>query len=69
MSTIEIKKELHNIIENGDSSFVKSFYEIAKQLLLEGENNKKIQESESDIEEGRIHSLLEVREKVQSWTK
>ena len=35
MSTIEIKKELHQIIDSSDANFVKDFYEIIKDFMNE----------------------------------
>jgi len=67
MSTIELKKELHKIIDEGDSNFVKSFYEIVKDFINKTENSKMIQESEEDIEAGRIHSLVEVKNILKNW--
>ena len=67
MSTIELKKELHKIIDEGDSSFVKSFYEIVKDFINKPDNSILIQESEEDIEAGRIHSLSEVKNKIINW--
>ncbi len=67
MSTIELKKELHQIIDNSDANFVKNFYKIAKEFLQKSENSKLIEESEKDIKEGNIHSLSDVKEMVKNW--
>ena len=67
MNTIELKKELHHLIDNIDANFVKTFYEIAKEYLNKTENSKLIEESEIDIKEGNIHSLSEVKEIVKNW--
>jgi hypothetical protein len=67
MITIELKKELHKIFDEGDSNFVKSFYEIVKDFINKTENSKMIQESEEDIEFGKIHSLDEVKSILKNW--
>ena len=67
MSTIEIKKELHKIIDESDSNFVKAFYEIAKNFINKTDNSKLIEESEQDILDGKIHSLDEVKNIVKNW--
>lgn len=67
MSTIELKKELHQIIDNSDADFVKNFYEIIKEHLHRSKNSKMIEESEDDIKSGRIHSLSDVKLKMEHW--
>jgi hypothetical protein len=67
MSTIEIKKELHKIIDESDSNFVQAFYEIAKSFINKTDNSKLIEESEQDILDGKIHSLDEVKNIVKNW--
>lgn len=67
MNTIELKKELHHLIDTSDANFVKTFYKIAKEYLHKTENSKLIEESEIDIKEGNIHSLSEVKEIVKNW--
>lgn len=67
MSTIEIKKELHKIIDESDSNFVQAFYEIAKNFINKTDNSKLIEESEQDILDGKIHSLDEVKNIVKDW--
>jgi hypothetical protein len=67
MSTIEIKKELHKIIDESDSNFIQAFYEIAKNFINKTDNSKLIEESEQDILDGKIHSLDEVKNIVKNW--
>ena len=64
MSTIELKNELHKIIDESDSNFVQEFYEIIKGVINKSENIKMIEESEKDIIAGRIHSLEEVKNSI-----
>ena len=67
MRTIQIKKELHNLIEEGDDKFVKMFYEMAKAYMIQKRKDKMITEGEEDIKEGRLHSLKEAREIMDKW--
>jgi hypothetical protein len=69
MSTIEIKKELHQIIDNGDENFVQSFYEMVKEFLSKTDTTKMIEESEEDIKLGKIHSQAEVSKMIEGWRK
>ena len=67
MSTIEIKKELHQIIDSSDANFVKNFYEIIKDFINKSDDSLLIQESEEDIKVGRIHSLSDVKKAIENW--
>jgi hypothetical protein len=69
MSTIEIKNELHAIIDNGDEYNLKGFYTIIKEYLQRSENSKMIAESEIDIKLGNIHSQAEVQKMIENWTE
>lgn len=67
MSTIELKKELHNYIENADDQFVKMFYEMAKAYMLQKSKDKMIAEGEKDIKNGQTYSLEEAKELMKKW--
>ncbi len=67
MSTIEIKKELHQIIDSSDANFVKDFYEIIKDFMNKSDNSVLIKESEDDIKAGRIHSLSDIKKAIENW--
>ena len=67
MSTIELKKELHNYIENADDQFVKMFYEMAKAYMLQKNKDKMIAEGEKDIKDGQTFSLEEAKEIIKKW--
>jgi hypothetical protein len=67
MSTVEIKKELHQIIDNSDPTILENFYQMVKGFLKDTENSRLILESEIDIQEGNIHSLEEVKKAIESW--
>jgi len=67
MSTIELKKELHNYIDNADDKFVKMFYEMAKAYMLQKNKDKMIAEGEKDIKNGQTYSLEEAKEIMKKW--
>ena len=67
MSTLELKQELHEIINNGDEKFVKLFYDLAKKYVAQIKKDKMIAESEEDIKAGKIHSQTEVQKMIESW--
>lgn len=67
MSTIELKKELHNYIENADDQFVRMFYEMAKAYMLQKNKDKMIAEGEKDIKNGQTYTLEEAKEIMKKW--
>lgn len=67
MSTLEIKQELHDIINQADDKLVKTFYEMAKAYVSQMRKDKMIAESEEDIKAGRIHSQTEAQKIIESW--
>ncbi len=69
MSTKELKKELHSIIDNGNEDSLKGFYEVIKSYLDNSENSKLIAESEIDIKLGNIHSQEAVQKIIENWTE
>lgn len=69
MSTLELKKELHQIIDNSDMNLVEDFYTIITAYLDKSKNSQMIAESEEDIKLGKIHSQKEVRKIIESWTE
>lgn len=67
MKVIELKNELHKIIDEADSSLVSEFYAFTKSFLKMKEQEMMINDSEKDIKQGRIHSLDEVESIIKSW--
>lgn len=67
MSTLELKKELHKIIDNSDTNLVEGFYAIITAYIEKSKNSQMIAESEEDIKSGRIHNQNEVRKIIESW--
>lgn len=61
MSTVELKKELHELIDSGDDIFVKMFYEMAKVYIKQSQKDKMILEGEEDIKSGRTLSLKDAQ--------
>lgn len=69
MSTLELKKELHQIIDNSDKNLVEDFYSIITAYLAKSKNSRMMTESEEDIKSGRIHSQEDVQKIIESWTE
>lgn len=69
MSALELKKELHQIIDNSDTNLLEDFYNIITAYLAKSENSRMIAESEEDIKLGRVHSQEEVQKIIESWTE
>ena len=67
MSTIELKQELHDIINKGDDKFVQLFYDMAISYLVQIKKDKMIAESEKDIDSGSIHTQVEVKKMIANW--
>jgi hypothetical protein len=67
MSTLEIKKELHQIIDNSDTNLAEAFYNLITTYLSKSEHSKMITESEDDIKVGRIHSQDDVKKMIENW--
>ena len=64
MSTMELKQELHNYIDEEDDKSVKVFYQMVKSYIDQKRNDKMIAEGEEDIKKGRLHSLKDAKK---SW--
>lgn len=67
MSTIELKQELHDIINNGDDKFVQLFHDMATSYFVQIKKDKMIDESEKDIESGNIYAQEEVKKIIANW--
>lgn len=67
MSTIELKRELHNLIDEEDDKSIVIFYQMVKSYIVQKRKDKMIAESEEDIKHGRIHSLQDVKHIIESW--
>ena len=67
MKTIELKKELHSFIDEGDEKSVKIFYNMIKSYIVQNRKDKMIAEGEEDIKNGRLHSLKEAKEIMDKW--
>lgn len=64
MSTIEIKQELQNIINNNDDKFVKEIYKMVVNYQLTLKEEKMILEGEEDIKNGSTYSLEEAKKMI-----
>jgi predicted transcriptional regulator len=69
MSTLEMRKELHELIDREDISTIKTLYDVVKSFITMNEDDKGILESEMDIAAGRVYSHEQVISMIESWTK
>jgi hypothetical protein len=67
MSTLELKKEFRQIIDNRDTNLADEFYNLITTYQLNSENSRMIIESEDDIKLGNIHSQYEIKKMIESW--
>lgn len=68
MSTLELKKELHQIIDSSDKNLIEDFYNYITAHIDKEKNCRMIAESEDDIKSGSIHSQTDVQKIIESWT-
>ncbi|TDD94576.1 hypothetical protein E0F76_16285 [Flavobacterium cellulosilyticum] len=66
-STSELKKQLHEFVNQGDEKFIKLFYAMAKAYSIQITKDKMIAESEDDIKKGKIHNQTEVQKIIERW--
>ena len=64
MSTLEIRKEILEIIRNEDDTSLKNLYEIIKDYKHQRQLDKMISEGEADIKTGSTYSLDEARKMI-----
>ena len=69
MKALELKKELHNLINQGDEKFIKMFYEMAKAYMQQLQHDKLMAESEKDIQSGNIYNLEETQKIINNWNE
>lgn len=67
MSTIELKRELHSLIDEEDDKSIVMFYQMVKSYIVQKRKDKMIAEGEEDIKNGRLHSLKEAKEIMDKW--
>ena len=68
MSTLELKKELHQIIDSSDKNLIEDFYNYITAHIDKEKHCRMIAESEDDIKSGSIHSQTDVQKIIESWT-
>ncbi|MEM7551078.1 MAG: hypothetical protein AAF363_15450 [Bacteroidota bacterium] len=72
MGAAQIRKELHNFIDNGDTKLIKLLYAVAKEytdderISLE-QYNKELDEAEAEIDRGEFLTHEEAVKEVRSW--
>lgn len=69
MGTLEMKKELHDIIDREDISTLENIYGLIKKYISHKEECRMIEEAEEDIAAGRIIPHDEAMKIIYSWKK
>jgi len=67
MSTLEIRNEILEIVQNEDDSSLKNLYKIIKHYKYQKELDRMIAEGEEDIKKGNLYSTSEVETLLKSW--
>lgn len=67
MSILELKQELHTLINEADDNFVKKIYDLAQAHAIQLKHDEMIAEAEDDIREGRLYSKNEVKKMIAIW--
>lgn len=67
MSTLEIRKEILEIVQNEDESSLKNLYQIIKKYKHQKQLDKMIEEGEEDIKNGDVYTTDEVEVMLKSW--
>lgn len=67
MSTLEIRKEILEIVKNEDDSSLNHLYQIIKNYKHQKQLDKMIEEGEEDIKNGDVYTSDEVETMLKSW--
>jgi len=67
MSTLELKQELPNLINEAEDNFAKKFYEMAKAYSAQLKHDAIIAEAEEDLREGKLYSQEEAEKIIANW--
>lgn len=69
MSTVDIRQELQDFINQEDDTSLLNFYKMAKSYIEQRREDKLMAEAEEDIKEGRIYSQDQIKDQIRSWTE
>ena len=69
MSTLELRKEMLELIKNEDDSSLKTLYKLIKSYKQQRQLDKMIVEGEDDIKAGRLYSQSEVQKMIENWVQ
>ncbi len=67
MSTIEIRRELLELINNEDDNSLKNLYQLIKAYKRQRHLDKMIADGEEDVKAERIYSQSDVQKMIDSW--
>jgi len=68
MGALELRDELQEFIEIGDTKFIALLHKTAKEYIERKKRDRMIEEGEADIAAGRIHSQQEIKDQIKNWT-
>ena len=64
MSTLEIRNEILEIVQNEDEKSLKNLYQIIKEYKNKKLLDKMIAEGEEDIKNGNVYNIEEARKMI-----
>lgn len=68
MGALELRDELQEFIEIGDTKFIALLHKTAKEYIERKKRDRMIEEGEADIAAGRIHSQQDIKDQIKNWT-
>lgn len=67
MSTVDIRQELKDFINQEDDTSLEKFYKVAKAYIEQRREDKLMAEAEEDIKEGRVYTIDQAQKIIDSW--
>lgn len=67
MSTLEMRKEMLELIQNEDETSLQRLYKMFKEYKQQIQANKDIAEAEEDIKADRVCSIEVVKDFIDDW--
>ncbi len=69
MSTVDIRRELQDFINQEDDTALLNFYKMTKSYIEQRREDKLMAEAEEDIKKGRLYSQDQIKDQIRSWTE
>lgn len=72
MGAAQIREELHEFIDSGDTKLIKLLYAVAKEYTYDErisleQYNKELDEAEAEIDRGEFLTHEEAAKEIRSW--